>query len=100
MIMNGRTLNIGLHLLAWLVFLMLPILISPNALALFEYDSCHFFNYLLTSGLLVLLFYFNYYFAVPAYYFKQEYLSFIGLHITFIIGVLVLVILFNKYNGP
>ena len=98
--MKERTINIGLHIIVWVVFLILPILIFPKILALFDLDNCFIFNYLTISVLLVLYFYFNYYFAVPTYYFKQKYFAFTGLHVAFIIAVFIWVILFNRLNGP
>jgi len=98
--MNGKAVNIGVHTIAWVFFLSLPIFLFPELLVRFEYSNCYIFNYLLSSGLLVVLFYFNYYVAVPNYYFREKYAAFIGLHIAFIIGVFLLLILFNLFIGP
>jgi len=98
--MNGRTINIGVHIIAWLLFILLPIWISPKISDLFAYNICHFFYYLVFSAMLVLLFYFNYYFAVPNYYFKQKYFSFTRIHITFLVGVFLVTILIDALIGP
>lgn len=100
MIMNGRTINIGLHVVIWIFFLMLPFLILPNALVRFSTESCHRFFFVIISVMLVLHYYFNYYYAIPRFYFKQRYFAFIALHTTFILAVFLLVILTGLVIGP
>jgi len=90
--MNGRTIKIGLHIIIWIIFLILPIFIFPEVYERFSTDSCHRYNYGIVSLLLVLLYYFNYYFAIPHYYFNQKYFIFIGVNITFLIGVYLILI--------
>lgn len=98
--MNGRTIKIGLHVVSWVLFLILPILIFPNILERWNTESCHRFYYSIASLLLVLFYYFNYYFALPRYYFKQKYFVFLSVHIVFILGVLGLIILTSFFVGP
>ncbi len=97
--MNKRTINIGLHITIWILFLLLPFLFLPNSLERFNTKSCHRFYFITFSVLLVIHYYFNYYFATPRYYFKQKYVVFIGLHIAFIIGVFLLVISASLFIG-
>ncbi len=97
--MNGRTIKIGLHVIIWIIFLILPLLILPESFERFSTDSCHRSNYLLVSLLLVLLYYFNYYFAIPRYYFNQKYFSFIGVNIAFLIAVFQIIILKSLVFG-
>ncbi len=98
--MNGRTIKIGLHVVIWILFLILPILIFPNVLERWNAESCHRFYYSLVGLLLVLFYYFNYYFALPRYYFKQKYFIFISVHIVFIFGVFGLIIFTSFFLGP
>jgi len=97
--MNGRTIKIGLHVIIWIIFLILPLLILPEVFERFSRESCNRSNYLLISLLLVLLYYFNYYFAIPRYYFNQKYFSFIGVNIAFLIGVFQIIILKSLVFG-
>ena len=98
--MKERTINIGVHIFGWLLFIYLPLLVLPNAWNLITSNICRFSYYLFFSGLLVLLFYFNYYFAVPRFYFYRKYGTFLGLHILFLISVFIVVIFVHKLIGP
>ena len=98
--MNGRTIKIGLHVVSWLLFLILPIFIFPNVLERLSAQSCHRFYYSIVSILLVLFYYFNYYFALPRYYFKQKYIVFITIHVAFVFGVFGLLIFTSFLLGP
>ncbi len=42
--MKERTINIGLHTISWIFFLMLPVLLHSRLLELFEYDTCFIFH--------------------------------------------------------
>jgi len=98
--MNKRTINIGLHIIIWILFLSLPFLLSPYVLERFKTESCHRFYYTTISVLLVLHYYFNYYFATPRFYFKQKYVVFIGLNILFVIAVFLFVKFVSLLVGP
>lgn len=98
--MNERTIKIGLHVVSWVLFLILPILILPNLLERFYTESCLRFYYVLISFLLVLFYYFNYYFALPRYYFKQKYFVFTSIHIVFILGVFGLISFLSLFIVP
>ena len=94
--MNERVINIGIHLIGWLVFLILPVVTLPTLIENIATNNCFIFNYTVLSGLTVGLYYFNYYFAIPRYYFKQKKIVYIAMLIGFIIGALILFVAYLK----
>ncbi|MFK7983818.1 MAG: histidine kinase [Saprospiraceae bacterium] len=62
----------------------------------FTISNCYIINYIVLSGLTVGLFYFNYYFAIPHYYFKQKKFAFTAMLIGFIIASLVLFVIYVR----
>lgn len=94
--MNEKAINIGVHLIGWLVFLILPVVLMPTLQENFTTSNCYIINYTILSGLTVGLFYFNYYFAIPHYYFKQKKFAFIAMLIGFIIVSLVLFVVYVR----
>jgi len=94
--MNKKIVNTGLHVVLWVLFLILPVLVMPEVLQRMTSNNCHLFNYLALSATLVVYFYFNYAWAIPKLYFKQKYLGFIAVHIAATLGVYLFTIAFNQ----
>ncbi len=92
--MNEKAINIGSHLIGWLIFLILPLVAMPTFIEKYSTNNCYLFIYVVLSGLTVGLFYFSYHFAIPRYYFKQKRFVFIALLIGYIIAALVLFIVY------
>ncbi len=94
--MNEKAINIGWHLIGWLIFLILPVVTMPALIERYATNNCFIFNYSILSGLAVGLYYFNYYFAIPQYYFKQKKFAFIVVLIGFILVSLVLFVMYLR----
>lgn len=94
--MNEKAINIGAHIIGWLIFLLLPLVLMPTLAERFTTNSCFLINYTVLSGFTIALFYFNYHFAIPSYYFKQKRFAFIAILIGFIIGALVLFVAYIR----
>lgn len=69
--------TILIHVLAWTVFLMLPIIASPkfSFFGPLDYGAPEVRN-LIGSALMVIFFYANYYYFIPALYHRKKYLPF------------------------
>ncbi|HWK03962.1 MAG TPA: sensor histidine kinase [Puia sp.] len=75
--MNAKTQQVLLHIAGWMVFLSLPLLFSPEALSLNAYLTNPPTQRDLISYVLVLaVFYLNFYWLIPKFYFSKRYLSF------------------------
>ncbi len=88
--------NIGLHVVLWILFLTLPILALPTLQERILTRNCSILNYLAISSTLIFYFYFNYNWAIPKYYFKQKYWAFISTQIIVTIAVYLFMIVFSK----
>lgn len=94
--MNKKIVNTGLHVVLWVLFLILPVLLLPELQQRMTSKNCHLINYLALNATLVFYFYFNYSWAIPKLYFKQKYLRFIAVHIAATLGVYLFIIAFNQ----
>lgn len=92
--MNKKAINIGSHLIGWLFFLILPLVTLPNLIERYATNNCFLTNYLVLSVPTIGLFYFNYYIAVPRYYFKQKKFAYVMMIILFIVASLVFFIIY------
>jgi len=94
--MNKKALNIGWHLIGWLIFLVLPVVTLPAIIERYATNHCFLINYTVLSVPVICLFYFNYHFAIPRFYFKQKRLAYIAAIIGFILGILFVSIVYFK----
>ncbi|MES1218670.1 MAG: hypothetical protein ABUT20_24415, partial [Bacteroidota bacterium] len=63
------TVIVLIHVFAWLIFLLLPLLFYPV-----RFEDKHFITWELTSKLLPIgLFYLNYYYFLPAFFEKRKF---------------------------
>lgn len=94
--MNKRAITILIHIICWALFLLLPVVFSP------EFGSrpkgfSHLFGYplrfFLINLFLVPFFYFNAYFLVPRFFFNKENVLYFG-------SILVLLLLFLLIPEP
>ncbi len=78
--MKTKYLHIIFQILGWAVFLSLPFLFSPNAPKILknEIGNLHLLPMLLTSVILIFIFYFNYYILIPNFLFKEKYVIYIS----------------------
>ena len=75
--MANKPQNYLLHLLGCLLFISLPILLSPDLFSKQELiNVLHFRRSLLTCVLLIVFFYGNYIYLIPRFYFTHRYLVF------------------------
>lgn len=88
--MKSKTTIILLHILAWVLFLSLPILFSPDAPKIFrnEIGNLHFLPILLSSLTLIMIFYFNYFVLIPKFLFPERYVEYA------LLGILCIVFMF------
>jgi hypothetical protein len=77
--MKNKGLNIAFHVIACLVFLSLPVLLSPDLLRDDLLYIPPFQRDFLTYFLVLIFFYVNYYFLIPKYYTNKKYLFYISL---------------------
>ncbi len=94
--MNEKAINIGWHLIGWLIFLVLPVVTLPSLIERHATNNCFLINYIVLSVPLIGLFYFNYYFAIPRFYFKQKKVAFIVVITGFILGALLVFIIYFR----
>ncbi len=96
--MTKKTQVILLHILVWIQFLILPLVFFPAPFELVQGDSSGMFvmSYIFTNVFLILIFYFNYLYAIPKYYFKHQYYTYGAIVIGFIILSIILAILLKN----
>jgi LytS/YehU family sensor histidine kinase len=97
MILNKKIPAIIIHAFLWCTFILLPVLTFPEPLELLTGNTFYLVNYIATSIVSILFFYFNYNWAIPKLYFlnkKWKYalsiISFLVITIFIFIGVLLL----------
>jgi hypothetical protein len=74
--------KITIYLVCCVVFLMLPIIVSPGFSLFGRWDiGAREIRNLITSALILLFFYGNYTYFIPAFYHRKKYLLFIGITI-------------------
>ncbi len=94
--MNEKAVNIGWHLIGWLIFLVLPVVTLPTLIERYETNNCFLINYTVLSVPIIGFFYFNYHFVIPRFYFKQKQVAFIAVIIGFTLGTLLLSIIYFR----
>jgi hypothetical protein len=77
--MKNKGLNIAFHVIACLVFLSLPVLLSPDILRDDLLYIPPFQRDFMTYLLVLIFFYINYYFLIPKYYTNKKYLAYISI---------------------
>jgi hypothetical protein len=99
--MTKKTQVILLHILVWIQFLILPLVFFPAPLELVQGGESAMFlsSYILTNVFLILIFYFNYLFAIPKYYFKHQYYTY-GAIVTGFILLSIFLAFFTKHTHP
>ncbi len=97
MILNKKIPTIIIHAFLWSAFILLPVLTFPEPLELLTGNAFYLFNYIATSIVSILFFYFNYNWAIPKLYFSKKkwkyalsIISFLVITIFIFIGVLLL----------
>jgi len=97
MMLNKKIPAIIIHSFLWSAFILLPVLTFPEPLELLTGNTFYLFNYIATSIVSIVFFYFNYNWAIPKLYFsnkKWKYalsiISFLVITIFIFIGVLLL----------
>jgi hypothetical protein len=85
-----------IHITVWVGFIVIPLLVIPSAMELLSTDTNFVFLYFSASFLSIVLFYFNYFFAIPKFFFTKKYLRhFLLLAVAIFISILVLRFCFN-----
>lgn len=76
--MKSKVAIISLQIIAWALFLSLPVLFSPDAPKIFrnEIGNLHFLPVLLSSLTLIMIFYFNYFILIPKFLFRERYIEY------------------------
>jgi LytS/YehU family sensor histidine kinase len=99
--MTKKTQVILLHILVWIQFLILPLVFFPAPFELVQSGESGKFlsSYIITNVFLILIFYFNYLYAIPKYYFKHQYYTYGAIVSSFIVISIVLAIL-SKHTHP
>ena len=99
--MTKKTQVILLHILVWIQFLILPLVFFPAPFELVQSGESGKFlsSYIITNVFLILIFYFNYLYAIPKYYFKHQYYTYGEIVSSFILISIVLAIL-SKHTHP
>jgi sensor histidine kinase YesM len=74
--MKKKSLEINLHILGWLLFLLIPLLISPKAPEIIKHELglYSFLPFLISSVVLIIIFYINYFIFIPKFLFLEKYL--------------------------
>jgi sensor histidine kinase YesM len=93
--MKARYVRMIIELVAWSVFLGLPLIIFPSIKPLlpsFNHNKI-FAGVIVTHAYLIAFYYFNYYYALPRYYFTKKYAAYFIIALT----TLVLLLLINVY---
>lgn len=84
-----KPVNIIFHIIGCLLFLSFPILLSPHATLSAEVLANPFIQRDLISYTLgVCFFYTSYYYLIPTFYFKKQYIAYLFFHIVFIFLVI------------
>src|SRR4051812_19679448 len=89
--MKSKHLRPIIEIIAWIFFIGFPLIVVP---AFGPYMESGHVNTVLkgvviTHSMLILFYYFNYYFALPRFYFTKRY----GIYFPLIIGILFLIVL-------
>lgn len=83
--MNKRITVVSIHLLSWISFCLLPLLLLPKSAIVFDLDHAGFLIEFTVSNLLMIaFFYLNYLYAIPRFYFQRKRVA----YSLFVIGVL------------
>ncbi len=97
MILRKKISTIVIHVFIWSIFIFLPVIVLPKSYELLMGNTYYLINYLATSVISIVFFYFNYYWAIPELYFskrKWEYIfsivSFVVISILVFAGILLI----------
>ena len=99
--MTKKTQIILLHILVWIQFLILPLVFFPAPFELVQGDSSGMFvmSYIFTNVFLILIFYFNYLYAIPKYYFKHQHYTYGAIVTGFVMLSIILAILLKNTHS-
>lgn len=94
MVKKKKALQVFIHVIAWLIFLSLPAFFKPPRPGETQHvDLVRDLLYtprLLNSLLLIFVFYFNYYYAIPKLYFRKKFGKFIGTSLLSVAALIVI----------
>lgn len=88
--LKSRSFFILLHVLAWSILFLFPIIAIQNLSSLLKNDQVQLIVYFGSGIATIGFYYFNYYIAIPKYLFKNKYILFILFTIIFITFCIVL----------
>jgi len=95
---KNRKINILIHILIWGIYLSLPVFILPQPSEFIKSSEINLLRYFVIGALTVAFFYFNYYFAIPKYFFKRKYFWYFSYIIAFLILSFIIIRLTIYFN--
>jgi hypothetical protein len=103
--MKGKHTQIIIELIAWSAFLGFPVILFPTFMPLGSGENMNpaLAGVLLTHSLLIGFYYFNFYYAIPRFYFKRRFTTYgpvMLASVTIIILILLLNPGFNPFPSP
>lgn len=88
---KNRKREVAIHLLAVATFLLLPVLFAPGPVDLHGFvQNPHIKRDFLSSAIMLLFFYANYFVFIPRFYFRKKYLPFLLFALLFLASIALL----------
>lgn len=99
--MKNKYVRISFEILVWTCFIVFPLILFPTLQPFVDKGIINppLLGVIITHSLLIVLYYFNYYYALPKFYFKKLYLRYFPL-MALCLAALILVMLSNPDFNP
>lgn len=93
---RSTVLNVSVHVICWLAFIFLPLFIISEPMELLNSSSDFIWSYLISCAILLIIFYFNYLWAIPQLFVKKRYV----LYILITVGLFVCIVFIHTLLTP
>jgi hypothetical protein len=95
-----RSVRLFIEPLIWLAFIIFPIILFPTLQPFIDKGMINppLKGLLITHSLLIVFYYFNYFYALPKYYFARRYSTYFSVIISCLMGLLIIMLSDASYN--